>query len=93
VSILSLQVFPSLPLQASQVLFDFSDFHKNKPANCLADDRWLQWFVGFFEGDGTIIFRGEGKGFIFSIPQDEKYILDHIKNTFPLSLSYSNIYL
>ena len=82
-SILSLQVLPSLPLQAvsSWVLFDFSDFHKNKPANCLADDSWLQWFVGFYEGDGTFVFRGKGKGFMFSIAQDEKYILDQIKNT------------
>jgi len=50
-----------------------------KPINCSADKDWLEWFVGFCEGDGS--FFVTKKGLHFSIAQDELYILNHIKDT------------
>jgi hypothetical protein len=38
--------------------FDFSDFEKNKPQHKKTiDHRFLEWFLGFFEGDGYILAR------------------------------------
>ena len=63
--------------------FCFKDFlsSKEKPRNCLASDsvNWLEWFIGFAEGDGC--FHVSKKGLHFSIAQDEIYILNHIKDT------------
>jgi hypothetical protein len=72
--------YPCLSIRENNK-FDFSDFHKAKPSECLANDEWLQWFIGFSEGDGNFNVRGKGKGFTFSIVQDEKYILNHIRDT------------
>lgn len=63
------------PLIPKKSKFDFSDYHK--VSNIKIDDKWLEWFVGFFEGDGTLV-NGE-KSFHFSITQDEQYILYHIR--------------
>ncbi len=57
--------------------FDFSKFKKESKLNI--EDKWLQWFVGFYEGDGCLYHRESG--FNFSIAQDEIYILEHIKDT------------
>ena len=39
---------------------------------------WLEWFIGFAEGDGT--FHISKKNLHFSIAQDEVFILNHIKD-------------
>jgi len=39
----------------------------------------LTWFIGFSEGDGC--FNVRDKGFSFSLAQDEKYVLTHIRDT------------
>lgn len=38
--------------------FNFSDYEKNKPQHIKnIDPLFLQWFIGFFEGDGSLITR------------------------------------
>ena len=39
----------------------------------------MTWFIGFSEGDGC--FNVRDKGFSFSLVQDEKYVLTHIRDT------------
>jgi hypothetical protein len=60
--------------------FNFDEF-RNKaptPANQLSDE-YLEWFVGFFESDGSIIRNSRGD-LQFVITQREKKILEEIKN-------------
>lgn len=44
------------------------------------DHVWLQWFIGFVEGDGSLITNRDGS-LTFVITQSEKAILDHIQST------------
>ncbi|KAJ1566190.1 NADH:ubiquinone dehydrogenase subunit 5 [Nowakowskiella sp. JEL0078] len=58
--------------------FDFSALINTRLANI--DPLWLQWFIGFVEGDGSIITNGDGS-LSFVVTQAEKAILDHIQVT------------
>lgn len=67
-----------MPKKIKKVKFDFSEC--KKISQLQIEDSWLQWFIGFYEGDGTLLYRND-KGFYFAIDQDEIYILEEIKNT------------
>jgi len=60
----------------------------------LPSSAFLTWFIGFTEGDGSFVVSKRGD-LSFVIVQDTRdiQILYMIQKTFPLSLSYSNIYL
>lgn len=63
---------------------------REEPQNCLGNSStvgevlgvnyqsWLEWFIGFAEGDGT--FHISKKNLHFSVTQDEVFILNHIKD-------------
>lgn len=52
------------------------------------DNSWLDWLVGFIEGDGSILVREEGVSLV--IIQKELGILEHIKEK--LNMGYINYY-
>lgn len=55
--------------------FNFSRFYG---AYRFIEPHWLQWFIGFTEGDGGLYTRSNGR-LTFVITQDEEAILIHIK--------------
>ena len=65
--------------------FCFDDLFKceDQQGSCLPELQrsenlhWLEWFIGFAEGDGC--FHISKKALHFSIAQDEVFILNHIK--------------
>lgn len=59
--------------------FDFSLFKSVSGLNNI-NDSWLEWLIGLYEGDGTLIFR-EKKGFHFGIVSTHKATLDIIIKT------------
>ena len=72
--------------------FDFSDFYKyGQPENVpRISETFLEWFIGFFEGDGCLISRDTfdkryatiNKRFGVQIGQKEKNIVEIIQKTF-----------
>lgn len=44
-------------------------------------DAWLEWFIGFVEGDGALLFNKSKKSCCFVLTQKEKAILEHIQET------------
>jgi len=64
-------------------LYKFEKF--NQVSTKPVDPTVLEWFVGFFEGDGCL--SQGSKGFSFTITQDEIYILNLIKET----LGFGNV--
>ena len=60
----------------------FSSFrilYKNQGYVKQISDQWLEWFIGFAEGDGAILsYNGRPR---FIITQKESAILNHIKST------------
>jgi hypothetical protein len=80
--------------------FDFSDFYKYGHANHVPriEESFLEWFIGFFEGDGSLSFSKKslynrsrnGKNYIepvcerllFTICQKERQIIEKIAYTF-----------
>lgn len=65
---------------------DFTNFRKYyKIDSTQISDEWLSWFIGFFEGDGSITIdtRKDKNYLIFVITQREgnKFILEEIRDT------------
>lgn len=62
--------------------YNFTTFHSafNSTSNNSISDSWLQWFIGFAEGDGSIAMWGLRPQFILT--QKEGAILEHIQATF-----------
>lgn len=65
--------------------FDFRKFNSEYQANTgrdPVDPTWLEWFVGFVEGDGSIVTNRHGNWLRcqFVITQKERSILDHIQS-------------
>jgi len=54
--------------------FDFTSFYKNYK---FIDPKWLEWFIGFVEGDGSFFVTG-GK-LCFNITQKDIKVLHHIQ--------------
>jgi len=42
------------------------------------DDKFLQWFVGFVEGEGCFLVANRNSELTFTVTQAEKEILDEI---------------
>jgi hypothetical protein len=57
------------------VSFNFTEFYK---AHKYIEPNWLEWFIGFTEGDGGIYTYNDRLSFV--ITQDESAILNHIKD-------------
>ena len=67
--------------------FNFSAFYKTFPPGVLKPDRkFLEWFVGFSEGDGSFIVTGDRC--IFTITQRDEPLLQLIQQT----LGFGSIY-
>jgi len=68
--------------------FQFESFHRVYhqfyPTLPSIDNQWLEWFIGFTEGDGSIFYNNKpyGKELRFVITQKEKEILEEIRKTF-----------
>nr|YP_025838.1 intronic ORF at intron 4 of cox1 [Moniliophthora perniciosa]AAQ74282.1 intronic ORF at intron 4 of cox1 [Moniliophthora perniciosa] len=58
--------------------FNFSNFYKYYK---FIDSKWLEWFIGFVEGDGSIFTYKDNNRISFIITQNESRILYHIKET------------
>lgn len=68
----------------SEKTFDFTLFNKYHKR---IDNKWLEWFIGFTEGDGAIL---ESKGRLyFIITQKDVKVLYHIKDI----LGFGNVTL
>ena len=67
-------------LTASETLrgasFNFNAFYKQ---HFYIDPKWLQWFIGFSEGDGALLKDKDGR-ISFILTQNESKILYHIKD-------------
>lgn len=67
-------------LTASETLrgasFNFNAFYKQ---HYYIDPNWLQWFIGFAEGDGSLLKDKDGR-ISFILTQNESKILYHIKD-------------
>lgn len=59
----------------------YLEYSKYYPHNNLPEKEFLEWFIGFFEGDGGLINFKNGRNSIV-IVQKEKEILELIKNNF-----------
>lgn len=61
----------------------YSRFYLNQDTSHKIDPDWLVWFIGFSEGDGSIItsINAKRKRIRFVITQKEKQILCHIQQT------------
>jgi len=55
--------------------FNFTEFYK---LHKYIEPNWLEWFIGFVEGDGGIYTYNDRLSFV--ITQDESAILNHIKD-------------
>jgi LAGLIDADG endonuclease len=62
--------------------FNFTEFYK---AHKYIEANWLEWFIGFVEGDGGIYTHNGRLSFV--ITQDESAILYHIKD----QLGFGNV--
>lgn len=62
--------------------FNFTEFYK---AHKYIEPNWLEWFIGFVEGDGGIYTYNDRLFFV--ITQDESAILYHIKD----QLGFGNV--
>lgn len=65
--------------------FDFTEFMKNAVPSHInhIDQHYLEWLVGFIEGDGTFYFRKDNNNFRlgFEISQKDPKVLFQIKKT------------
>lgn len=61
---------------AKSTVFKFDEFKKEICKNI--PNEWLEWLIGLYEGDGTIISRD--KGFTFCIYSVHKPTLENIKS-------------
>jgi hypothetical protein len=52
-----------IQISNKSTIFKFENFKQETGKNI--SNEWLEWFIGFYEGDGTIISRD--KGFTFCI--------------------------
>lgn len=68
---------------SSSNISNFSDFYSH---HFFVDPDWLTWFIGFTEGDGSIITDKNGRLF-FVLTQNEESILLHIKSV----LGFGNV--
>lgn len=66
------------PETLREASFDFTNFYKNYK---FIDSNWLEWFIGFVEGDGLIFTYKHNDRISFIITQNESKILYHIKET------------
>lgn len=64
----------------------YLEYSKNYPHNNLPNKEFLEWFIGFFEGDGGFINSKNVKNSIV-IVQKEKEVLELIKN----NLKFGNV--
>lgn len=62
--------------------FNFDNFYKAYKSSyndCQIEKIWLEWFIGFVEGDGSIYMDNKQSRCYFVIRQKEKKILDDIQ--------------
>ncbi|KAM9988359.1 hypothetical protein ACTFIZ_005866, partial [Dictyostelium cf. discoideum] len=70
--------------------FKFMNFYKDyckKYGKCQIDEKWLEWFIGFVEGDGSIYIDNKKSRCYFVIRQKELKILEEIQKT----LGFGNV--
>lgn len=64
-------------------LINFSIFRQNFPEYDHITDEWLQWFIGFSEGDGSFIITSRGRcEFVISQYEPNIQVLEEIHKTF-----------
>ncbi|KAN0053125.1 hypothetical protein ACTA71_008744 [Dictyostelium dimigraforme] len=62
--------------------FKFTNFYNDycrKYGKCQIDEKWLEWFIGFVEGDGSIYIDNKKSRCYFVIRQKEIKILEEIQ--------------
>lgn len=70
-----------------KISFQFISFNKIYnlfyPTHSTINNKWLEWFIGFTEGDGSIITSKYAKQerIRFVLTQKEKEVLEHIRDT------------
>lgn len=66
--------------ETSYVIFSsFRTLYKNQGYVKYISDQWLEWFIGFAEGDGAILsYKGRPR---FVLTQKESAILNHIQSS------------
>ena len=71
---------PASDLKFKSFYNSYHLFYPNKPK---IEKKWLEWFIGFSEGDGSLLTYKRPKQNVvrFVISQKEKNILDHIQQT------------
>lgn len=71
-------------------LFAFRSYYENlfNRSDHLSDN-WLTWFIGFSEGDGSLITFDEGKRVHFVLTQKDSAILYEIQRLFGFGDTYS----
>nr|YP_492638.2 endonuclease ai3 [Dictyostelium citrinum]ACD12730.1 endonuclease ai3 [Dictyostelium citrinum] len=70
--------------------FKFTNFYNDycrKYGKCQIDEKWLEWFIGFVEGDGSIYIDNKKSRCYFVIRQKEIKILEEIQKT----LGFGNV--
>ncbi|KAM9955272.1 hypothetical protein ACTFIW_000196 (mitochondrion) [Dictyostelium discoideum] len=70
--------------------FKFTKFYKYyciTYGKCQIDEKWLEWFIGFVEGDGSIYIDNKKSRCYFVIRQKEIKILEEIQKT----LGFGNV--
>lgn len=76
--------FPYFSKKKTSVFFDFRDFYNNAPLHIKKNlnPEFLEWFIGFAEGDGSFFIKNEKnkkKRLIFEICQKDPQIVFRIK--------------
>jgi len=74
--ILNFRCFSTASETLREASFDFNAFYKQ---HHYIDHSWLQWFIGFAEGDGALL-RDKNDRISFVNTQNESKILYHIKD-------------
>jgi len=77
--VLKFKNFSTAPETLRGVSFDFKYNTAFYNQHFYIDPNWLQWFIGFAEGDGGI-FTDKNDYISFVITQNESKILYHIKD-------------
>lgn len=87
-----LSSFKSLSFNQDKFYFDefYLKYKEFKPRNSIPDQKFLEWFVGFFEGDGSFILMKRGDiSIVVTQSSKDIQILNYIKN----NLNIGNVIL